>query len=574
MGLEKAVFCRICGQKYFPVSLPFHQKVCIQIFELTHKDCPICKRAIYNCDWRDHVEMCKKMPKNHKYQGQGLSVVHTIQSIQKGISDKFGDAQGRHACMVCGRKFTIDRIQTHENVCNRRLANKSLSQSDYSTDISQSVDGREKPKMMTLNDFNRPKSKQVAKQPSLRNKPLPEKKPQKQISAFAGKGVRLGSLAEGKQEESKTATKTFSGLTKQNKPQPQLAFKWRCQNCMTLNKAEDHKVCPKCGVSRDLSPEEIKQQSKEDQELEEMMKEWGSEHMLEQLEEQREDILDFISELEIECSQIFIVYTLEKLVMILGNIINKPTEEKYQVLKMDNQVFYSNIGRFQTGIKFIKYLGFESLRLENNKLAYKYSISTQKGVHPLLLLAYDELRTALAKNQGGKLDQSGQSIEEIKGQEQMDEQERIECAFCHRKFNRDRVDTHQFICIKLKEKEKTRKRKVWDGAKRRLQGTVFENYKPMYKNYFHDQFEICLSRRDQANMQKIITGLRMTKEEYYKKAQDLKIDNNWYFRCKQCREIMHEKLTAKHKCQLYDDDFEEENYQEESKQEMTQNKRI
>ena len=85
-----------------------------------------------------------------------MSVVHTIQSIEKGLSAKFGDAQGRHACMVCGRKFTVDRINTHENVCRRRLANKTVSLSE---DPSHSVDERPKAKMMTLADMNRPKSK-------------------------------------------------------------------------------------------------------------------------------------------------------------------------------------------------------------------------------------------------------------------------------------------------------------------------------------------------------------------------------------------------------------------------------
>lgn len=97
------------------------------------------------------------------------------------------------------------------------------------------------------------------------------------------------------------------------------------------------------------------------------MEEWGD---LDQLEEQLEDILDFISELEVEATPIFICYTLEKLIMILGNIINKPEEEKFKTLKMDNNVFYSNIGRFATGVKFIKYLGFESVRLTDGKLAY------------------------------------------------------------------------------------------------------------------------------------------------------------------------------------------------------------
>jgi hypothetical protein len=105
---------------------------------------------------------------------------------------------------------------------------------------------------------------------------------------------------------------------------------------------------------------------------------------LEDLEDQREDILDLISELELEATPIFIGYTFDKLVMILGNIIKNPTEDKYKVLKMDNNVFYSNIGRFTTGIKLLKYIGFISVRLENNKLAYKYNVDTTKDVPPLL----------------------------------------------------------------------------------------------------------------------------------------------------------------------------------------------
>lgn len=138
----------------------------------------------------------------------------------------------------------------------------------------------------------------------------------------------------------------------------------------------------------------------EDEELDKMMSEFGN---MEEIEEQREDILDLISELELEATPIFICYSLEKLVMILGNIIKNPQEDKYKVLKMDNNVFYSNIGRYTTGIKLIKLLGFTTIRLENNKLAYKYTVSTAKGLHPVMHLAYDELRTTLAKHKGERL---------------------------------------------------------------------------------------------------------------------------------------------------------------------------
>ena len=157
----------------------------------------------------------------------------------------------------------------------------------------------------------------------------------------------------------------------------------------------------KCGLSRDMTPEEEKIYTKEEAELALIMKDWGN---IEQLEEQREDMLDFISELELEATPIFICYCFEKMITILGNIINNPNEEKYKTLKMDNNVFYSNIGRFQTAIKLFKFLGFETIRMENSKLAYKYSQPTVKGVHPLMLLTYDELRMALAKNIADKLE--------------------------------------------------------------------------------------------------------------------------------------------------------------------------
>jgi hypothetical protein len=50
----------------------------------------------------------------------------------------------------------------------------------------------------------------------------------------------------------------------------------------------------------------------------------------------REDILDRLSELELEATPIFFTYTVEKLITIFGNIINHPHEDKYKTLKMEN----------------------------------------------------------------------------------------------------------------------------------------------------------------------------------------------------------------------------------------------
>jgi|LauGreDrversion4_2_1035121.scaffolds.fasta_scaffold573088_3 hypothetical protein len=66
---------------------------------------------------------------------------------------------------------------------------------------------------------------------------------------------------------------------------------------------------------------------------------------------------------------------------------------------MENQVFYSNIGRFSKGVELIKFIGFETKRLENNKLAYCYTgkVTKENDLHPVMQLAYDEVRTTLAK---------------------------------------------------------------------------------------------------------------------------------------------------------------------------------
>jgi len=50
---------------------------------------------------------------------------------------------------------------------------------------------------------------------------------------------------------------------------------------------------------------------------------------------------------------------------------------------------------------------------------------------------------------------------------------RVPCDFCGRKFNPDRVNKHMRICHKIKSKATKKRRKVWDGAKKRIEGTDF-----------------------------------------------------------------------------------------------------
>ena len=62
---------------------------------------------------------------------------------------------------------------------------------------------------------------------------------------------------------------------------------------------------------------------------------WGQ-ISIEDLEDMREDILDRLSDLELEATPIFFTYTVEKLIIIFTNIINNPFEDKYKNLKIEN----------------------------------------------------------------------------------------------------------------------------------------------------------------------------------------------------------------------------------------------
>ena len=82
-----------------------------------------------------------------------------------------------------------------------------------------------------------------------------------------------------------------------------------------------------------MTQKEEQKQTEEERELEQLVSQWSN---MDTIEEQREDILDLISELELEATPIFICYALEKLIAILGNIIKSPQEDKFKTLKMDN----------------------------------------------------------------------------------------------------------------------------------------------------------------------------------------------------------------------------------------------
>jgi hypothetical protein len=117
--------------------------------------------------------------------------------------------------------------------------------------------------------------------------------------------------------------------------------------------------------------------------------------MMEQMEEERENILDFLSELECECStSLFFQYALEKLEVIFKNILKNPKEDKFKNIKQENKIFFSNVGRHQKAVEMMLYIGFNHFTIDKQNHQYKFTESTE---YPRFHLCYDEIRTALAK---------------------------------------------------------------------------------------------------------------------------------------------------------------------------------
>ena len=81
--------------------------------------------------------------------------------------------------------------------------------------------------------------------------------------------------------------------------------------------------------------------------------------------------------------------------MIIENIANKPKEEKFRTLKLSNQIFNLNIGRFTNGMKLMRMIGFIPKTLPADK---KKGTSEEKCIfYPhdtltdIFMIAFDEI---------------------------------------------------------------------------------------------------------------------------------------------------------------------------------------
>ncbi|EPR61262.1 hypothetical protein TGGT1_313665 [Toxoplasma gondii GT1] len=116
---QRAVVCTMCGGKFFPASLSFHQKACAKKQSYALLPCSYCDTEIPKPDLDRHMkEACAKAPKQPKSAGKGEGDWHIEGDGGriKGLSELLDD-QGRMQCVVCHRWFLQDRIGKHQSIC-------------------------------------------------------------------------------------------------------------------------------------------------------------------------------------------------------------------------------------------------------------------------------------------------------------------------------------------------------------------------------------------------------------------------------------------------------------------------
>eukprot|EP00928_Gymnodinium_smaydae_P001131 TRINITY_DN10410_c0_g2_i2.p1 TRINITY_DN10410_c0_g2~~TRINITY_DN10410_c0_g2_i2.p1 ORF type:complete len:545 (-),score=114.06 TRINITY_DN10410_c0_g2_i2:109-1743(-) len=132
----RAVSCPLCNEKFFPASLPFHQKQCEKRRAKRRVNCPYCKIEVSQKDLPDHIKVCPKGAAAAASSGRdrsrgpsgggdggggGGGAAHS--SCQGPAGQANFDAEvledGRMRCIYCGRYFGPDRIDKHQEICGK-----------------------------------------------------------------------------------------------------------------------------------------------------------------------------------------------------------------------------------------------------------------------------------------------------------------------------------------------------------------------------------------------------------------------------------------------------------------------
>ncbi|CEM35957.1 unnamed protein product [Vitrella brassicaformis CCMP3155] len=127
----------MCGGKFFPKSLPFHQKSCAKKSALVELPCPHCDLPVPKSELNAHIAKCPKAPKMPKPKGgaKGAGRGAEPQLEEIGLAP---NADGLIPCQVCGRTFLPDRIAKHQGICRKVGAKKRKKFDDFK---QRKVDG-------------------------------------------------------------------------------------------------------------------------------------------------------------------------------------------------------------------------------------------------------------------------------------------------------------------------------------------------------------------------------------------------------------------------------------------------
>jgi len=143
---RRAVSCPLCNEKFFPASLPFHQKQCEKRRAEREVPCPYCGKHVIQLDLPKHVKTCPKGA------GRGKAKAAPAPGAQSTLRPEQVDGQagdggfvpqvtddGRMSCMFCGRFFGPERICAHQEICGKLKSARPVGLDGKPTQVASKV---------------------------------------------------------------------------------------------------------------------------------------------------------------------------------------------------------------------------------------------------------------------------------------------------------------------------------------------------------------------------------------------------------------------------------------------------